>query len=254
MRTRGRLCWRRSTSGQLATLLRSGIPLAQSLTALIEQVESQQIEAIYRDVREQITRGTNFADALEAHPRVFDALYVNMVRAGEASGNLDTVLMRLAEYRVKQQKIASRVKTALIYPMIMMVIGAGVVIFLVNFVVPKLVAVVKARGQDLPWTTALLDNVSIFLQENLILVLIGGLTLWMVWRYGMLTRPEVRLWWDGFKLRLPVIGSLFKKQIVSRFAVTTSTLLRSGAGSPKRSSYILRTTRSRALSSRASLA
>jgi len=213
---------------QLATLLRSGIPLAQGLTALIEQVDKRDVEAIFRDVREQVMRGKNFADALELHPRAFDPLFVNMVRAGEASGTLDEVLMRLADYRVRQQKLNSRVKTALIYPMIMMTVGAGVVIFLVNFVVPKLVDVVKARGQELPWTTQLLDVTSRFMQNNLLWIMMTGLGIWMVWKYAVLSRPEVRLWWDGLKLRLPVLGDLFKKQIVSRFAVTMSTLLRSG--------------------------
>jgi general secretion pathway protein F len=213
---------------QLATLLRSGIPLTQTLNALIEQIEHKQIEAIYRNVREQVVRGTSFADALAAHPRLFDDLYVNMVRAGEASGNLDEVLVRLADYRVRQQRIAGRIKTALIYPAIMLTIGSGVVIFLVNFVVPKLVTIAKARGQRLPWMTQLLDGTSRFLQGNLIWLLALLLALWMVWRYGLLNRPQVRLWWDSTKLRLPVVRDLFKKQIVSRFAVTMSTLLRSG--------------------------
>ena len=213
---------------QLATLLRSGIPLAQSLTALIEQVEERDMEAVYRDIREQVVRGTSLADALQGHPRLYDQLYVNMVRAGEASGTLDAVLARLADYRVKQQKLASRIKTALIYPAIMLFVGAGVVVFLVNVVVPKLISIAKARGQQLPWMTRALDATSSFLQHNLVLLLTAALGVWMTWRYALLPRPAVRLWWDGFKLRIPVVGDLFKKQIVSRFAVTMSTLLRSG--------------------------
>jgi len=213
---------------QLATLLRSGIPLAQALTALIEQVESRDIEAVLRDVREQVVRGKSFAEALALHPRLFDELFVNMVRAGEASGNLDTVLVRLADYRTRQARLTARVKTALIYPAIMMVIGAAVVVFLVNFVVPKLVTIAKSRGQALPWMTQALDSTSLFLQNNLTLLLSLLFGLWILWRYVLLARPEVRLQWDALKLRLPVLGTLFKKQIVSRFAVTMSTLLRSG--------------------------
>jgi general secretion pathway protein F len=213
---------------QLATLLRSGIPLTQSLSALIEQVEHKDIEAVLRDVREQVVRGKNFGDALALHPRLFDDLFVNMVRAGEASGNLDAVLVRLADYRVRQAKIASRIKTALIYPTIMLMVGACVVIFLVNFVVPKLVKIAKSRGQELPWMTRVLDVTSTFLQSNLSWLLAVGFGAWIFWRYVLLARSPVRLWWDGFKLRLPVVGSLLKKQIVSRFAVTMSTLLRSG--------------------------
>lgn len=213
---------------QLATLLRSGIPLAQALTALIEQVEHKDVEAVLRDVREQVVRGKTFADALAVHPKLFDELFVNMVRAGEASGNLDVVLVRLADYRVRQQRIAGRIKTALIYPTIMLVIGSAVVIFLVNVVVPKLVNIAKARGQQLPWMTRVLDATSVFLQNNLLFVVTTLFGAWVVWRYVLLARPEVQFWWDSMKLRIPVLGPLFKKQIVSRFAVTMSTLLRSG--------------------------
>jgi len=213
---------------QLATLLRSGIPLAQSLGALIEQVEHRDIEAVVRDLREQVVRGKSFAEALALHPKLFDDLFVNMVAAGEASGNLDQVLTRLADYRIKQDRINSRIKTALIYPAIMLTVGAGVVVFLVNVVVPKLVAVAKSRGQALPWMTQVLDSTSNFLQHNLAWLLLTGFALWVFWRYFLLRRPEVRYWWDGLKLKLPLLGTLFKKQIVSRFAVTMSTLLRSG--------------------------
>jgi len=213
---------------QLATLIRSGIPLTQALGALVEQVEHKEIEAILRDVREQVIRGKTFADALALHPRLFDRLFVNMVRAGEASGNLDAVLTRLADFRVRQQRINSRIKTALIYPAIMMLVGAGVVIFLVNVVVPRLIAVAKSRGQTLPWMTQVLDWFSRFMQNNLAFLMILTFGLWIVWKYVLLARPEVRLKWDGLKLKIPVLGDLFKKQIVSRFAVTMSTLLRSG--------------------------
>jgi len=213
---------------QLATLLRSGIPLAQALGALIEQVEHKDMEGVLRDVREQVVRGTSFGDALAMHPKLFDDLFVNMVKAGEISGNVDEVLGRLADYRVRQQRIASRVKTALIYPMIMLTVGAAVVIFLVNVVVPKLVTIAKSRGQQLPWMTQLLDSTSNFLRHNLTWMLLVIFLAWILWRYVFLVRPGVRLWWDGSKLKLPVLGQLFKKQIVSRFAVTMSTLLRSG--------------------------
>jgi len=213
---------------QLATLLRSGIPLAQALGALIEQIEHRDIEVILRDIREQVVRGKSFGEALALHPRLFDDLFVNMVKAGEASGNLDAVLARLADYRVRQQRVTGRVKTALIYPAIMMLVGAGVVIFLVNFVVPKLIGIAKARGTELPWMTKVLDWSSHFLQDNGVWLLFLFFGAWVTWRYVLLAQPHVRLWYDATKLRVPVVGDLFKKQIVSRFAVTMSTLLRSG--------------------------
>jgi general secretion pathway protein F len=213
---------------QLSTLLRSGIPLAQALGALIEQVEHRDIEVILRDIREQVVRGKSFGDALALHPRLFDDLFVNMVKAGEASGNLDAVLTRLADYRVRQQRVTGKVKTALIYPAIMLFVGAGVVIFLVNFVVPKLIGIAKARGTELPWMTRVLDWSSRFLQSNGVWLLFTVFGAWVVWRYVLLAQPHIRFSYDALKLRLPVVGDLFKKQIVSRFAVTMSTLLRSG--------------------------
>jgi len=213
---------------QLATLIRSGIPLAQSLSALIEQVEHAEIEAIFREVRENVVRGTSFGDALANHPRLFDVLFVNMVRAGEASGNLDAVLVRLADYRTRQAQLQGKVNTALIYPAVMLTIGTGVVIFLVNVVVPRLVSIAKARGQTLPWMTRVLDATSVFLQNNLLALVTFFFTAWVIWRYFLLQREEVRYWWDGAKLKLPVLGNVLKKTIVSRFAVTMSTLLRSG--------------------------
>jgi general secretion pathway protein F len=213
---------------QLATLLRSGIPLAQALTALVEQVEHREIETIFRDVRENVVRGATFGDALANHPRLFDVLFVNMVRAGEASGNLDAVLVRLADYRTRQAQIQGKVKTALIYPMVMFIVGAGVVIFLVNVVVPRLVTIAKARGQTLPWMTQVLDVTSIFLQNHLLSLMVVFFGAWVLWRYFLLQRDDVRLWWDGTKLKLPVLGNVLKKTIVSRFAITMSTLLRSG--------------------------
>jgi type II secretory pathway component PulF len=129
---------------------------------------------------------------------------------------------------VRQQRVSGKVKTALIYPAIMLFVGAGVVIFLVNFVVPKLIGIAKARGTQLPWMTRVLDWSSRFLQSNGVWLLFTVFGAWVVWKYLLLAQPPVRFWYDTMKLKLPVVGDLFKKQIVSRFAVTMSTLLRSG--------------------------
>ena len=135
---------------QLATLLKAGIPLAQALSALIEQCQTADLEACFRDIRERITQGLSFAEALAYHPAYFDDLFVNMVKAGEAAGNLDGVLDRLAEYLQRQAQIRNKVAAALTYPMVMMVIGVVIVIILMTFVVPKIMQVVEQSKQTLP--------------------------------------------------------------------------------------------------------
>src|SRR5262247_3459571 len=108
---------------QLGTMLRSGIPLASCLTALVEQAGHQDLEVVLRDIREKVTQGATFADALAHHPGYFDDLFVNMVKAGEAAGNLDVILARLADFMQKQERIRAKVKAALAYPVVMIVFG-----------------------------------------------------------------------------------------------------------------------------------
>jgi general secretion pathway protein F len=215
---------------QLATMLKSGIPLAQSLTALIEQAETPDIEAVLRDVREKVTQGASLADALAFHPAYFTELFVNMVKAGQAAGNLDVVLKRLADYMQKQNRMRARVKAALAYPFVMIIIGTLVVIGLMTFVVPKILAVIKAAGKGkaiLPLPTQILVMASNFVRDWWWAALIGAFLLWFFYR-GALRSEGFRYRRDRFLLSIPIMGDLMKKQAVSRFAITLATLLRSG--------------------------
>ncbi|MEK7866241.1 MAG: type II secretion system inner membrane protein GspF [Planctomycetota bacterium] len=214
---------------QLGTLLNAGIPLAQAMNAMIEQTDDKAVEAVLRDARERITQGASFADALAFHPKYFGELYVNMVRAGEASGSLDQVLHRLADYLQKQARTRGKIAAAMTYPVIMLIVGAGVVIFLMSFVVPQIVnRLVQQRGlASLPLPTVILMTVSDFVKTwwwALLAAVFGGLAFLRI-----LTRtPAGRLAWDGFLLKLPLLGDLFKKTAISRFATTFATLLESG--------------------------
>jgi general secretion pathway protein F len=212
---------------QLATLLKAGIPLAQAMSALIEQCSIPDLEACYRDVREKLTQGLGFAEALAYHPHYFNDLYVNMVKAGEASGSLDRVLDRLADYLQRQAQIKNRIQAALAYPMVMIMVGIVIVFVLMKFVVPRVLQVVEKSKQQVPLMTRMLKGVSEFLSAWWWVLLGAILSLVIVHRLGM-RRKEYRYKVDAFKLRIPVIGDLLKKTAVSRFAVSMSTLLKSG--------------------------
>ncbi len=239
VRTRSRSGWslrrqRKRTSRelpqitrQLATLLKSGIPLNDALRALVEQIESRELEAVFRDVRERISRGASFAEALEQHPGVFPPLFVSMVRSGEAAGNADVVLERLSSFLLKQAKTRNKVMAALMYPMIMVGVGGIVVAILMAKVVPKLIMLVESRDQALPLPTQILKSTSEFLGSYWYLLVLAVVLVNMF--IGALRRTERgRYAVDRFLLNLPVFGDLFKKQAIARFAVTLSTLLKTG--------------------------
>jgi general secretion pathway protein F len=212
---------------QFSTLLRSGIQLADALNALVEQCVDPHLERVLRNVKEEITSGNNLAEAMAKHPRFFSDLYVNMVRAGEASGHLDVVLIRVADYLQKQASLKGKVLAAITYPAIMVIVGMAVVIFLMSYVVPNITRILKDRGQPLPFITELLMTASDFTKAYWIYVLlamvIGGFFL-----KSLIGTDAGRLKFDGMLLRLPIFGTLFSKQAISRFALTFSTLLKSG--------------------------
>lgn len=212
---------------QFATLLRAGTPLSECLQVLIEQSGSRGIEAILRDVRERVTGGETLADAMSNHPSVFNELYVNMIRAGEASGHLDEVLARIGVYLQRQARLRNKVAAALMYPMIMVTVGTLVVIVLMKWVVPKILALVAQRKGELPLPTRVLRAVSGFFADYwlLLLVAIAGLYVIVI---SMRGTTKGRYFLDKLKLSMPIFGDLFKKQAISRFAVTLSTLLKSG--------------------------
>ena len=141
---------------QLATLLKAGIPLAEALAALAEQADNRKLQLILAGVRQRVNEGGALADALGQHPRVFPELYINMVRSGEAAGNLDSVLERLAEFLDEQIALASKVSSALTYPVVMAVLGSVVMGILMVVVVPQIATVFEDSGKALPWNTQLL--------------------------------------------------------------------------------------------------
>lgn len=215
---------------QLGTMLRSGIPLASCLTALVEQAGHQDLEVVLRDIREKVTQGATFADALAHHPGYFDDLFVNMVKAGEAAGNLDVILARLADFTQKQERVRAKVKAALAYPIVMIVFGVIIVTVLMTFVVPRILSVLAKGPQKnapLPLPTKILVTVSTFMGSYWYLVFGAVIVAWLMFRVAMRSE-EFQYKWDQFRLRLPILGDLFRKSAVSRFCTTFGTLLKSG--------------------------
>ncbi len=212
---------------QMATLLGSGIPMIGALTAVIEQTEFRDLQTALMEVRERVSQGGSLSDALAAHPFYFSELYVNMVRAGEAGGNLDRIMFRIADYLHAQNRTRARVTAALTYPVIMLVIGVGVVVVLLTYVVPKILEVIKKQNAALPLPTEILMAVSGFMGEYWWALLAGLVALWTVFLRARAT-PGGRLWIDTAKLQIPVVGNLMRKASISRFAVTLGTLLESG--------------------------
>jgi general secretion pathway protein F len=213
---------------QLGTLLASGIPLMGTLNAVIEQAEERRLKAVMMDVRERVAQGVAFSDALGAHPRLFNELYVNMVRAGEASGSLDKILFRLADYLHAARRLQSKIIAALTYPIIMLIVGTVVVVVLMAFVVPKITDVlVKQSKAALPLPTEILMAVSGTLRSYWWVGVLAIIAVWIAFRRIRKTLAG-RLWIDTALLKIPVVGPLMRKSVISRFSLTFATLLESG--------------------------
>jgi len=212
---------------QIGTLLKAGIPLAETLGALSEQSDNKKLERILGGIRQKVNEGTSLGDALAEHPALFEDLYVNMVRSGEAAGNLDSVLMRLAEFLDAQIALKAKVSGALTYPIIMMVLGSIVMGVLLIVVVPQITAVFEDMGKTLPWNTRLLIVVSTAASGYWWLLLPLGAGAYFGFRRWSRT-PRGRGTLDRAKLRMWLIGPLTRYVGVARFARTLSTMLSAG--------------------------
>ncbi len=212
---------------QLGTLLGAGIAMADALSAIIDQSQSRRIETIFRSIRERITQGTSLGDALAEYPQLFSELYVNMVKAGEATGQVDIVLRRLADFLQRQRALQRKVVSALTYPMLMVTIGLLVVSILMTVVVPKITDMLQDTGQTMPGPTLVLIAISNAFKRYWIAVPLAIIAFSFVYSRVYKT-AKGKLWIDRTKLRIPIVGELLRKQAVARFTRTLSTLLSSG--------------------------
>lgn len=212
---------------QLAVLLQAGMPLVEAMGALLEQTSSPRLKKTIYEVRDRVNEGVSLADSLAAHKRVFSELYINMVRAGEASGALEGVLVRLADILERQVRMKHKIASMLAYPILMALVGVGIVTFMMGFIVPKIIQIFEKQQRELPTVTTIMINTCNFVRDwwyLLVLVIVGGFAAWRFW----VSRPEGRRRWDAVKLKLPVLGPLYIKMISARFSRTLGTMLQSG--------------------------
>jgi general secretion pathway protein F len=212
---------------QLSTLLSAGLPLVESLTAVIEQVPNPALKKIGTQVRERVNEGSSLADAFAQHPRIFSPLFVNMTRAGERSGALEIVLERLADFTEKQVAFRHKISAAMVYPILMTFVGIGVLGFLLGYVIPTVTQIFEDFKQSLPLPTLILMTVSDGLRRFWWAgVVVVALMLLGIDRYS---RTEGgRLVLDRIKLKAPVFGALALKIAIARFTRTLAILLKSG--------------------------
>ena len=221
-----------SVARQLATLLRAGMPLVPALTALVEQLRAgadgdNPLAAIMESVARDVNSGSTLAAAMGKHSRVFSSLFVNMVASGEASGTLEQVLLRVAEILEKRVQLAAKVKAAIAYPLMMVVVAVAVVVFLMYVVVPSITDIFIEMDRPLPWPTKLLISVSSFVRTYLPFIAVVACLALLGLGAGYKTKTG-RLFADRTKLKLPLFGGLFLKLEVARLARTLGILLASG--------------------------
>lgn len=212
---------------QLATLLVAGLPLVEALGVLVDQTDKKVIKSLMADVREQIRGGKSLSVVLEQYPKEFSQIYVHMVRAGEASGALDQILFRLAEFLEKQLSLKHKVTNAVLYPALMLVVGTALLFFLMTFVVPKITAVFTNLKQALPWPTVVLMSISRFCADYW-MILLGALAVagWALQR--AIKTDTGRTAADRLLLKVPLIGEVARMVSISRLASTLATMLGSG--------------------------
>ncbi|MDK2971033.1 MAG: type pilus assembly protein PilC [Candidatus Sumerlaeota bacterium] len=216
-----------SFNRQMADLLGAGVPLVKSLTILGKQTANDTLRDVILSINADVQDGATFADALAKHPRLFSKLYVAMVRAGEAGGMLDEVLMRLADFSEQEEQLKGKVKAALAYPVVMICAGSVAVFIMFTVVVPKIVGTFKQLNQTLPTPTKLLISSSEFAASYWYIIIGAVVGLWLlVWKF--ISTPEGRTMWHRQQLRLPLLGDLVRKREVARFSRTLGSLLKNG--------------------------
>jgi type IV pilus assembly protein PilC len=214
---------------QLATLIDAGLPLLRSLTVLAKQEKDPVLRSTITQLAESVQGGSTFSDSLSVHPKIFTKLYINMVKAGELGGVLELVLLRLAEFQEKAQRIKNKVVAAMFYPIIVLVIAIAIMAFLLVFIVPKFEAIFADMldGKPLPALTQFVIGASNLVKDHIIII--AGAIFVVVVAYKLVARtPKGLATLDLIKLRAPLFGDLTRKSAISRFTRTLGTLVTSG--------------------------
>jgi type IV pilus assembly protein PilC len=212
---------------QFSTMIDAGLPLVQGLTILAEQSENKTFKTMLKEVTKDVEGGSTLAEAMKKHPKVFDELFVNLVAAGEVGGILDTILRRLADYIEKAQKLKSRIKGAMTYPLVVVAIAIIVIAVILIFVIPVFEDMFAGFGAALPAPTQLVVNMSRFMKGNFHFIIIALVAVIIGIRQYR-NSEQGRKATDGLLLKLPIFGELLRKVAVSRFSRTLGTMIQSG--------------------------
>lgn len=212
---------------QLATLLKAKVQIVEALSALIDQTESEKLKLVLSEVRQKVNEGSSLAKSLGDYPKIFDHIYVNMVEAGESSGTLELVLLRLAEFTESQVKLKTKVKGALMYPVIMMTIAFLLFLIIFIFVIPKITKMFQKKKMELPLLTEVCIAISDFLINYwFIVIAMPFVFLYLFKRWT--SKPKGKRTWDGIVLKIPQAGRIVSMINIARFTSTLATLLNSG--------------------------
>ena len=215
------------TTRQLASLIRASIPLVDALSALIDQTENDKFKVVLSTIRADVNEGSSLAKAVGKHPKVFNNIFINMIEAGESSGTLPLVLLRLADFQEGEVRLRNKVTSALMYPSLMMLTAFSLLIGIFTFVIPRITKIFESMNKPMPLQTRVLIAISDFLVNYWWAVLVGigiSISLFLRWKASEKGRRR----WDSFLLKLPILGPLIRMLAVSRFASTMSTLLIGG--------------------------
>jgi len=212
---------------ELATMIGAGLPLVECLYSLAEDIDNDTMKKTIQDLGAKLIAGVSFSDALKAHPKVFDRMYINLIKVGEMSGNLDQILLRLADYIEASESLKRKIFSALYYPITILTFGFLIVSALFLFVIPRFAEIFTAFGSDLPGPTKLFLAFSTFVQKWFFLLALAIILL--VYAFNRFVRTDVgRERFDALKLTMPVFGSLVRKIVIARFSRTLALLYSSG--------------------------
>jgi general secretion pathway protein F len=213
---------------QLSTLLGAGMPLVPSLSILMKQANNPLLKKSLAQIREQVNEGKSLTESMSNFPQIFKPFYLNMVKAGEASGTINLVLERLADFSENQQALMSKIKSAMYYPIAVLFVGSAVIFLLMTFLVPKITGIFADMHQTLPLVTIILISVSNFLKSFWWLILILLAAGMAALKYMTTSTEGGKRQWDNAKLKIPVWGQINRKIAIARFSRTLATLLQSG--------------------------
>jgi general secretion pathway protein F len=212
---------------QLASLVKANIPLVEALNALVEQTENEKLKVTLSQVRQDVNEGSSLAKAVGTHPLIFDNIFVNMIEAGESSGTLGLVLLKLADLKEAQMRLRSKVIGGMTYPVLMLFVSGALMLGIFTFVIPKLTKIFQSMNKPIPALTRFLMGLSDAV-VNYWFLFAGAFFLFSILFRRAITSETGRPRWDAFKLKLPIIGPLVRMIAVTRFSSTMSTLLSTG--------------------------